>query len=236
LGKATYDYENPVLARQGARPKIVGPDYEEDCEDERFHQRFLRQQGDFQNAWLDYAGLSHIIECAIAEGQACQWQEPNEGNEQFKAYLADQLDNINKYYHTSIHVLTETADKLILMREDGVSVAHSYADFKQEINRLITFCTMNYIAVLKVVEKRNRFLSTLLNEDLRITETLLEQHFVKRMATYDLEAFAESMQHPLWGWNPDRTVGKLTPQNALSFKMGTPRPTFVLGNEWNMKL
>ena len=49
-----------------------------------------------------------------------------------------------------IHVLTETADKLILMREDGVSVAHSYADFKQEINRLITFCTMNYIAVLKV--------------------------------------------------------------------------------------
>ena len=56
----------------------------------------------------------------------------------------------------------------------------------------------------QVVEKRNRFLSTLLNEDLRITETLLEQHFVKRMATYDLEAFAESMQHPLWGWNPDR--------------------------------
>ena len=40
----------------------MGPDYEEDCEDERFHQRFLRQQGDFQNAWLDYAGLSHIIE------------------------------------------------------------------------------------------------------------------------------------------------------------------------------
>ena len=105
----------------------------------------------------------------------------------------------------------------------------------------------------QVVEKRNRFLSTLLSEELRITETLLEQHFVKRMATYDLEAFAESMQHPLWGWDPDRvariqgrftqltvsflqTIGSVTPQNALSFKMGTPRPTFVLGNEWNMKL
>eukprot|EP00658_Telonema_sp_P-2_P058338 TRINITY_DN4680_c0_g1_i3.p2 TRINITY_DN4680_c0_g1~~TRINITY_DN4680_c0_g1_i3.p2 ORF type:complete len:149 (-),score=45.32 TRINITY_DN4680_c0_g1_i3:112-558(-) len=108
-------------------------------EDQRFANRMDRLKGDFYNAWLDYRGLSAILEEAV-HGTGAE-----AGSERFRTVLAANLHTVNKYYHTSIKSLSEEADRLVQMREDGIPLEHSKADFIKEINRLVQYLSLIHI-------------------------------------------------------------------------------------------
>ena len=51
-----------------------------EIEDRRFFARFQRLQGDFANAWLDFAGLSAILEVSVAAPQRLERFTPTAGS------------------------------------------------------------------------------------------------------------------------------------------------------------